>query len=619
MIPAPLRGRTAVIIAGLALAAVLLVWFLRPGNTQAATAFHEVRRGNFAVSVVEGGNLSAVSEVSVRNEVEGVARIIFIVPEGSYVMEGDLLVELDSAQAQDQVNQQQIAFERARFGVIQAEQTLEIQRSTTNSDLRAAALKLKFAELDLRKFDEGQRIVDLVDASNKLVTAQAQLAVNLETYLNTRRLAAKGYETKLREDGDRLTVLNNTNSLIVASNNLWMLRTFDHPKQREKFESDVSEAKSELDRVLAQSIRRIAQYEADLLTQSNTLVLNSRKLERDKKNLDACRVYAPQDGLVVYASGENRWSSESLIEEGATVRNRQEIIKLPDTSRMKVTVKVHESHVNMIRPGLPAFVTLDSMPDERFAGIVEKVGLLPDTQSRWGNPNLKVYNTDIHITDKLPDVKPGVSAKAEIIITNIESALSVPIQAVTTLKGKQVVYLASSANGGQGDSRAVEVGLYNTKYIQIISGVKEGDRVLLSPPFDTQSKDLTGEILAPDEKARIKFTNTLPSGGSTRINRDDMLKRYDRDKDGKLNDQEKAAMERAFGDRISQPNGPGNNNPGNGNRSQEGRPGGAGNRPGGNAPNDAPSEGPRNGGNRSNRNSGGAGSGSAPRERPPSP
>ena len=610
------------VIAGLALAGVLLVWWLRPGNSLATTASHEIRRGNFAVSVVEGGNLSAVSEVSVRNEVEGVARIIFIVPEGSYVMENDLLVELDSAQAQDQVNQQQIAYERARFGVIQAEQTLEIQRSTTNSEIRAAELKWRFAELDLRKFDEGQRIVDLVDASNKLVTAQAQLAVNLDTYNNTRRLAAKGYETKLREDGDRLTVLNNTNSLIVASNNLWMLRTFDHPKQREKFESDVREATNELARAVAQSIRRIAQYEADLLTQSNTLVLNSRKLERDKKNLDACRIYAPQDGLVVYASGENRWSSESLIEEGATVRNRQEIIKLPDTSRMKVTVKVHESHVNMIRPGQPAFVTLDSMPDERFAGIVEKVGLLPDTSSRWGNPNLKVYNTDIHITDKLPDVKPGVSAKAEIIITNVESALSVPIQAVTTLKGQQVVYLARA--NGNGDPRPVEVGLYNTKYIQILSGVKEGDRVLLSPPFDTQSKDLTGEILAPDEKARIKFTNTTPPAGSTRINREDVLKRYDRDKDGKLNDQEKAAMERAFGDRIAQPAGPGT---GNGNRSQEGRPGGAGNRPGRNSPTDAPSESPRTGGNRPNRSGGGggggggagAGGGGGTRERPPSP
>ncbi len=49
---------------------------------------------------------------------------------------------------------------------------------------------------------------------------------------------------------------------------------------------------------------------------------------------------------------ENQFSSESLIEGGAVVRNRQELIKLPDLSRMKVTVKVHESHVNMIRPGI---------------------------------------------------------------------------------------------------------------------------------------------------------------------------------------------------------------------------------------------------------------------------
>ena len=144
---------------------------------------------------------------------------------------------------------------------------------------------------------------------------------------------------------------------------------------------------------------------------------------------------------------------------------------------MKVTVKVHESHVNNIRAGLPAYVILDSMPDERFEGVVERVALLPDTQARWGNPNLKVYNTEVHITDRLPDVKPGVSAKSEIIITNIADALSVPIQAVTTLKGRQVVY---ALEGGKPNPRPVEVGMYNTKFIQIVSGVKEGDRVLLA-------------------------------------------------------------------------------------------------------------------------------------------
>ncbi|MCC7377072.1 MAG: HlyD family efflux transporter periplasmic adaptor subunit [Verrucomicrobiales bacterium] len=511
-VPPNLRRRPVLLVVAGLVVLVLLAWILRPRNTSASTAYHEVRKGDFTVSIVEGGTLTAVSEVSIRNEVEGTSRIIYIVPEGSYVKKGDLLVELDSAQAQDQINQQNINVEKAQFSLIQAQAQLDIQRSTTNSDIRAAVLKLRFAQLDLEKFDQGQQVVDLVEASNKLVQAEAQLSVNLDNYVNSSNLATKGYETKQRLDSDRLSVMNTRNSLIVASNQLWMLKKFDLAKLREKYESDVREAEQELTRVVAQSTRRIAQYEADLITQSNTLALSQRKLDRDRKNLDACKVNAPQDGLVVYPVGENRFSQESLIEEGAVVRNRQELIKLPDTARMKVTVKVHESHVNMVRPGLPAYVVLDSMPDVRFAAVVEKVGLLPDTSSRWGNPNLKVYNTDVHITDQLPDIKPGVSAKAEIIITNISDSLSVPIQAVTTLKGRQVIYLA---NGASGDPKPVEVGMYNTKFIQVLSGVSAGERVLLAPPFDSEERDIEGAVLAENEKSAAAKTNRPRPSAST--------------------------------------------------------------------------------------------------------
>src|SRR5262249_47897107 len=158
---------------------------------------------------------------------------------------------------------------------------------------------------------------------------------------------------------------------------------------------------------------------------------------------------------------------------------------LPDTSKMKVTIKVHESHVGLVQVGQPAFVKLDSIPDQRFEGVVQKVALLPDSQSRFGNPNLKVYNTEVVITDPLPGVKPGVSAQAEIVITNISESISVPLQAVTTLKGRQVVYLEQ---GNKSTPVPIQVGMFNTKFIEITSGLKEGNRVLLSPPFDSQEK-----------------------------------------------------------------------------------------------------------------------------------
>ncbi|MHC1770043.1 MAG: efflux RND transporter periplasmic adaptor subunit [Verrucomicrobiia bacterium] len=498
-VPGTFRQRPVLLIAlaaVLVVAAAIIFW---PKPKTASTQFYEVRRGDFTVSVIDRGTLAAVSEVSIRSDVEGTARIIYIVPEGTYVKKGDLLVELDSAQAQDQVNLQQINYEKARFALAQAEAQLEIQKSSTNSDIRAALLKVKFAKMDLDKFDEGQELVDLVESSNKVVQALAQLSVNRDNYYWTTNLRSKGYETKRQEDSDRLSVIGTENSFIVASNTMQMLRKFDLPKAREKYESDYEEAKKELERVILQSERRIAQYQADLISQSNTLALNEKKLERDRGNLEATKRYAPQDGLVVYAMTENRFSSESLIEEGAVVRNRQELIKLPDTSRMKVTIKVHESHVGLVQVGQPAFIKLDSIPDQRFQGVVQKVALLPDSQARFGNPNLKVYNTEVVIVDPLPGVKPGVSAQAEIVVTNISNALSVPLQAVTTFRGRQVVYVK---NGSKNVPTPVQIGMFNTKFVEITSGVKEGDQVLLSPPFDTEEADLEGSMLDDADKAK---------------------------------------------------------------------------------------------------------------------
>ena len=596
--PAAIRRRP-ILLATVGILVVVAAWFLlfRPARGSAdANAFYTVKRGDFTVTVVEGGTLSAVNEVVIRNEVEGTARIIYIVPEGSYVQKGELLVELDASQAQDQLNQQLINYEKAKFAVEQAEAQLEIMRSATNSDYLAAKLKLELAILEKEKYDKGQKMVNMIEASNKVVQVKAQLEVNFDSYKNSTNLAAKGYETRQKVQSDELALLNSQNALIVASNQVWMLEQFDILKTSQQLDADVAQAKQELDRTLVQNRRRMAQYQADYETQKNTLLLSEQKLERDKRNLEATKIYAPQDGLVVYQVSENRFSSESLIEGGAVVRNRQELIKLPDLSKMKVVVKIHESHINLIRPGLPAYVILDSNPDQRYEGTVERVAPLPDTQARWGNPNLKVYNTEVYLASVPPNVRPGVSAKAEIIITNIADAISVPIQAVTTFKNRQVVYVSK---GGTTEPRPVEVGMFNTKFIQILSGLNEGDSVWLSPPFDTQSKDLDDSVLGAEEKAKLAPTNApaprppapgetpaivgpvasvgpapgkepvglreggAPDGqrgsgqrGFAGVNPEEMLKRFDKNGDGQLDDGERNAMRESFGGQRGQ-RGPG--------------------------------------------------------------
>jgi HlyD family secretion protein len=577
------------------LALVGMIIFARPGPPTQTLSSYETKRGDFLVSVVEGGTLEAVTEVSVRSEVEGTARIIFIVPEGTNVTKGDLLVELDSSSSVDAVNQQQINVERAQFALVQAEKQLEIQKSMVDSEIQAATLKVEFAASDLEKFTKGLSQQAQRNAQIAITNVLETLQIDKDRLNWSEKLYKQGFETKANLDKDRLTASQDQLKLEQAENALWMVETFDNPKMKRSLEAALQEAKENLDRVKLQDDRRLAQCAADVESQKKTLALSEEKLERDKKQLVATKIYAPQDGLVVYAgSGGGRWSNESMIEEGAVVRNRQEIIKLPDVSEMKVQVKIHESHISQIALDQSAFVVLDSLPDQRFRGAVSKVAPLPDSQSRWGNPDVKVYATEIVITDKLPDIKPGVSARAEVLITNLESVLSVPIQAVTTRKGKQVVFLASAPQ----EPVPVTVGQYNTKFIQICTGLKDGDRVLLAPPFDTKEKDLGGSIIADDETVPVGATNMLARGkaarkdrekkgrvpspleklrpipvlaadadqanrprvGDPRLSKDarpepvvfsgsgtnqaELVKRFDSDGDGKLNAAERAAMDR---------------------------------------------------------------------------
>jgi HlyD family secretion protein len=487
-------------------AALTPILFLFTGSTPSAErlSFYEVRRGDFLISVVEGGNLEAVNELSLRSEVEGVARIIYIVPEGSYVKKGDLLAELDSSSTQDLVNQQQINVEKAQFALVQSEQQFEIQKSVVESEIQAAKLKVEFAESDLEKFTKGEALQAQRNAEIEITNVIENLQMAQERLDWSEKLYKEGFETKGNLDKDRLTVSQTKLKREQTEKALWMVETFDNPKKKRALESALQEARENLERVKLQDDRKLAQYGADVESQKKTLELNEEKLERDKRQLIATKIYAPQDGLVVYGSaGGGRFSSESMIEEGAVVRNRQEIIKLPDVAEMKLQVKIHESHINQIRNGQPAFVVLDSMPDQRFRGIVNRIAPLPDSQSRWGNPDLKVYATEILITDKLPDIKPGVSARAEILITNLSDALTVPIQSVTTHKGKQVVFLASAPQ----EPVPVTVGMYNSRLIQITDGLKEGDQVLLAPPFDSKEKDLGGAIIGENSPTAEPGTN----------------------------------------------------------------------------------------------------------------
>src|SRR5688572_27014588 len=449
------------------------------------------------ISVVEGGALKAVKESIIRSEFEGISRIISIVPEGTDVKQGQVLVELDSSELKDRVNQQEVTYQNNDFAFIQAKENLSIQQSLVESQIKEAELRVEFAKSDLDKYIEGDAPQQTNTALNTILIRKEQLQRAQDKLDWTQQLFKKGYASKSELEADGLSLVQARIAVEQSVKDLELFRKYDLPKTQRRLESAWEQAQLELDRLRQRTSNQIAQAQANLRTSQRALELTLEKLKELKQQLENSRIKAPQDGLVVYASSSfGDRGGQMLIEEGAQVRQRQEIIKLPDVSQMIVEIRVHESHVLQIHPGLEAYVTIDSIPDRRFRGRVTKVAVLPNSQDRWMNPNLKVYSTDVLIEEDLPDLKPGASARAEIVVTNLVNALTIPLQAVTTVKGKQVCYV-------QNDTALVAVpvvvGNFNDQFIEIRAGLKEGDQVALTPPATaSEDVDFGGSVLSTE-------------------------------------------------------------------------------------------------------------------------
>jgi len=295
----------------------------------------------------------------------------------------------------------------------------------------------------------------------------------------TQKLYEKEYVAETKLKADQLEVQSLQMQMDRAGTALKLFRLYEFPKEAEKRLNDCDESKRELERVEARARSKLAQAQARLKSSEATYLLQKRRLEKLRKQLKACTIKAPAPGQVVYASSGDRWGrQERMIEEGAEIYERQKIISIPDTSEMKVEIKIHETWIDKVKVGQKADITVAAFPDKTFTGKVLKKAPLAE-QQWWGRGDLKVYVTDVSIDGTYDFIKTGMSAKVEVIIDELPDVLLVPIQAVITQEGKKVCYCLTNKGPKK---REVETGSFNDNFVEIKSGLVEGEKVLLNPP-----------------------------------------------------------------------------------------------------------------------------------------
>jgi HlyD family secretion protein len=242
----------------------------------------------------------------------------------------------------------------------------------------------------------------------------------------------------------------------------------------------------------------------------------SQDIEQYKANLESARhslkevtIIAPMSGIVTRRNVEE---GETAIM--GTLNNLGTVLlTIADLSTIETEIEVDETEVTRMKIGDRAKVTLDAYPDTSFTGEVTEIGNSPILSTASATQQQGVdFKVVVTILDSIPNVRPGLSADAEITVAESKKALSIPIQSLTArrkrdLKGYQasadttkaadttriVAAKADTAQSGAGETevegvfvvkdgkaqfRQVKVGISSQKYFEVKSGLEAGEKVV---------------------------------------------------------------------------------------------------------------------------------------------
>ncbi len=190
------RGASATgVLVGIGLIAILVIvmYVVFGGGGDSAGAAdsnmstHTVKRENLLISVTEDGNLESASNIDVKCEIPGGSTILWIVPDGTEVTEGEKIIELDSATIDEQLEAQKGVYEKALAAKIKA-----------TEDAGAA-------EIAVREYAEGTYVKDLQLAEANITLAMEDLRSAQNVLDHTKRMARKGFTTPLQVEADQFS------------------------------------------------------------------------------------------------------------------------------------------------------------------------------------------------------------------------------------------------------------------------------------------------------------------------------------------------------------------------------------------------------------------------------
>lgn len=316
---------------------------------------------------------------------------------------------------------------------VTAGQTLvTLDTTSARSELATALARLEADKVSLKVLSQGGKAANVADLEDRLRTAEAAVAVAQRIYDSDQRLLEKQAVTQLQVQADR-------DALERAKLNVEAVR---NQQKTAVTASDKSVAEAQVHD--AQAAAALARHRLDLVV-----------------------IKSPMSGTV--------YSFDLKV--GAYLEPGKLVALVGKLDRVKVTVYVDEPDLGRVGLNMPILITSDSRPGQQWHGMVDKLPTeIKALQTR------RIGEVSALIENPQHDLLPGVSVDAHIISKVVHDALIAPKAAVRRVANSDGVY---KLQGNRLQFAVVKTGISDVNDVQILSGLKAGDKVadrVIDPP-----------------------------------------------------------------------------------------------------------------------------------------
>lgn len=368
--------------------------------------------------------------------------------------------------------QQSLAAARARYEaalqeVKAAQERLNLLRKGRTEDIEAAQAQVERAKAMLKSA--------MASESQTLDTAQVRYQAALEDY-QAALAQLRALKTARPEDLKAAEAQVRRASLALKAAEVRL-------REKQNLAEEVKAAWAQ--------VQRLREHLANLQTQLRDTVIT-----------------APISGVVIKKSvevGELVASAISGFAQGT------ELVTIADLSQLVVKVRLNEVDVARVYVGQPAEVRVDAVPEKVFKGVVSKIApaaldrlLARSVNPAAGQGEVAWFDVEIKLNETHPDLKLGMSANVDIVAKKLARTLTIPLDAIVEEEGTRYALLVTDPKIAQQVRKAymagrldelvipeskvptkkvrIRIGLKNEAKAQLISGLKEGDVLLVKPP-----------------------------------------------------------------------------------------------------------------------------------------